>query len=608
MKRGLSTILPKELEQAFVDYIKFRVRICYGMTIQECRRAALAVAESNDITVPASWNRNKMAGKEWFMQFRVRHPEITLRKPEPCSLSRATSFNAHNVRTFFENLAAVLKKHPRLAEGTRIYNLDETALTTVQTPEKVLTTKDTRQLNSMTSGERGTLVTACCIICSDGTYLPPSMVFPRVNFKQHMTNGAPTGTLGLAAKSGWMTAELFEQTFDHFVTHTSSSRENPSLLIYDNHESHVTLPVINKAREHGVEILTLPPHCSNKMQPLDITVYKSLKTFYNRAADTWLLSNPGRTITIYEVSKLFGEAFLLSFTPANIISGFRSSGIFPYNPDVFPPETFGCSFVTDRPEPDETPRTATPAPAASVATAIELPIEFSSSTFKRSPEEVLGFPKAKERKQKNNDSRKKKSSILTSTPEKLELERKQAEKDKTQAGKDERARKRVRKRLNPEVTPAPVLKKRGRKPKPKPVRRTPSPDSSDDEDSDFGFQPLSSSDDDPETFSDLEEDDETWEPELNEFYAVKFDMDEQQHKIKHYIGQILECKGTAFKIKFLRKTTGVNRFVFPNIDDIAWIQRLNIVKKVNPLQVGSTSRQNRVLSILHAAANFENLY
>ncbi|KAK4871440.1 hypothetical protein RN001_016455 [Aquatica leii] len=35
------------------------------------------------------------------------------------------------------------------------------------------------------------------------------MVFPMKNFKHHMLNGAPPGTLGLATPSGWMNGELF---------------------------------------------------------------------------------------------------------------------------------------------------------------------------------------------------------------------------------------------------------------------------------------------------------------------------------------------------------------------------------------------------------------
>ncbi len=72
---------------------------------------------------------------------------------------------------------------PELGEPLRIYNLDETALTTVHTPRKILAGSDTKRLNKFTNGERGTLVTGCCIIRVDGTFLPPALAFPQKKSK-----------------------------------------------------------------------------------------------------------------------------------------------------------------------------------------------------------------------------------------------------------------------------------------------------------------------------------------------------------------------------------------------------------------------------------------
>ncbi|KAJ8927370.1 hypothetical protein NQ314_020145 [Rhamnusium bicolor] len=49
-------------------------------------------------------------------------------------------------------------------DGSRIYNLDETPTTTVQKTCKVVAVRGTKQVSKATSGERGTLVTTCCII------------------------------------------------------------------------------------------------------------------------------------------------------------------------------------------------------------------------------------------------------------------------------------------------------------------------------------------------------------------------------------------------------------------------------------------------------------
>lgn len=155
-----------------------------------------------------------------------------------------------------------------------------------------------------------------------GNKLPLTFIFPRINFKSHMLHGAPPGSLGLACQSGWMNSDLFIETLKHFIKHTSSSKDNLSLLIMDNHESHVSLNSISIAKDSGVTILTLPPHCSNRLQPLDVSVYGPFKSYYNSAVDAWLQKNSGKAIDIYHVEECVNVAFEKSMTPSNIIAGF----------------------------------------------------------------------------------------------------------------------------------------------------------------------------------------------------------------------------------------------------------------------------------------------
>jgi hypothetical protein len=87
----------------------------------------------------------------------------------------------HNVDIFFNNLENIYKRYDALADGTRIYNLDETSTTTVHKPKKIVAQKGVKQVNTCSSGERGILVTTCCIVSASGNTIPPVMVFPRKN-------------------------------------------------------------------------------------------------------------------------------------------------------------------------------------------------------------------------------------------------------------------------------------------------------------------------------------------------------------------------------------------------------------------------------------------
>jgi hypothetical protein len=142
---------------------------------------------------------------------------------------------------------------------------------------------------------------------------------------------------------------MVQEDFVIFFKHTRSTKERPVLLILDDHDSHLSLDGIELCRESGIIILSLPPHCSHKLQPLDRSVYGPFKKYVNSMFDAWMRSNPGKTMSIYDIPGVVRDALPLATTPKNIQSGFRVSGIWPLNRHIFTDDEFLTSAVTDRP-------------------------------------------------------------------------------------------------------------------------------------------------------------------------------------------------------------------------------------------------------------------
>jgi len=86
------------------------------------------------------------------------------------------------------------------------------------------------------------------------------------------------------------------------------------LLLLDNQESHLSIPVIDYCKDNGVVLLSFLPHCSHQLQPLDLSVYGPLKKFINSASDAWLKNNPGKTVTIYDIPEIVKQALLKAAT------------------------------------------------------------------------------------------------------------------------------------------------------------------------------------------------------------------------------------------------------------------------------------------------------
>ena len=62
-----------------------------------------------------------------------------------------------------------------------------------------------------------------------------------------------------------------------------------------------------------------------------------------------MLSNAGQPLTIYNLDSLSSTAYYRAFTPFNITSGFKKTGIVPLDENIFSEDVFLPSMVTDQP-------------------------------------------------------------------------------------------------------------------------------------------------------------------------------------------------------------------------------------------------------------------
>lgn len=428
-----------EFENELVMHVVEMQQRFYGLQLRDLRSIAYELAEKNNVAHPFS-HETKLAGKDWALNFLSRYNQLSLRKPEPTSMARLSGFNRVQVGRFFDILKNELETKKLTAK--QIYNIDETGITTVQTPGKILAKKGCKQVGRVVSAERGTTTTVVCAMGAGGDFVPPMFLFKRKNMNFTLMNGCPVGSIGVPSPSGWMDSTLFVKYLEHFIASVKPTADNPVLIIVDGHQSHKTLEAIDLARRNHITMLTIPPHTSHRLQPLDLTFFGPLKTSYNREADKWMLQNPGRRLTDYQLCAIFSPAYNRVSNIEKAVKGFQCSGIFPFNPDVFDDEDFAPARVTEQALMENSAASSSNGTGSQAAgPPLQEPSARKLKTKKKSDNqntlnhipkhsrvtvaEICPYPHVN-----NTSSRKRRAesaTLLTSTPYKSSLEKKRSE-------------------------------------------------------------------------------------------------------------------------------------------------------------------------------------
>ena len=206
-------------------------------------------------------------------------------------------------------------------------------MSVVHKPGKVIAQLGRRDVYTITSAERGKTHTILSCVSASCCVLPPLMIYPRKrsvpdNFKE----GAVPNTLFCTTANGWINSDVYLEWLKFFSKNIPPVR--PVLLIQDGHGSHISIDVIEFARANSIYILCLPAHTTHILQPLDIGVFKSFKSNFSKSCSQYMADHPGRVITTNILASLVAEAWPLSFTQLNIMSGFKKCGLFPLNPSA----------------------------------------------------------------------------------------------------------------------------------------------------------------------------------------------------------------------------------------------------------------------------------
>ena len=289
-------------------------------------------------------HRVDLPSKSWYREFAKRWlGGYRVLKPAPREFKRANAERASEIEHFFKNLKELYDtwKYPAHC----IWAADETGLEgDAASRERVQVPKSLRQ-GMQVKGSFRDHVSALHMCNATGVTLPPIFSFIGKWFNPELLEGAPEGSKTAMQENGYFEQSHMVGFIQHMVeymdSHPELYREGgsidnprlPSLLILDGAATHVYGDAWQHASDHGIGIIFLPPNLTHIMQVSDVTVFGPFKIAYRQECEIWRHIHR-RDMDKFDIAGVTGKAWAKAMSSANVLSGFRKTGQWPFDPSA----------------------------------------------------------------------------------------------------------------------------------------------------------------------------------------------------------------------------------------------------------------------------------
>ena len=343
-RSGRPTALPEKVETELVKRCQEAAQCGFGMSRQQLLIRAGRLCRAMHIITPF---RNGVPGKDWFRGLKGRHPDRVLKSPAPLSEVRCKALNATTVGKYMVELGQVMTSLDLHHRPDRVWNMDETGSRLEHKPAKVCARKGASVVGRTGNSKDSVSVLVC--VNAAGTRMQPMVIVKGTSHRALQAyNTSSFDAIYTYQKKAWIKDLLGEEWFEKvFLRQCGAAR--PQLLILDNHHSHEVTGLLERAKQEDIHIMAIPPHTTSKLCPLDVACFSSLKCAYSRIVSEWMTESPLNHMNKWEWPSLFNKASDQAMNAGNIMSGFRATGICPFNPRAISADDLSTSGMLANP-------------------------------------------------------------------------------------------------------------------------------------------------------------------------------------------------------------------------------------------------------------------
>ena len=342
--RGRPLMLGQELDAAVQEYVESLRKVNGSVNTLVVMGAAEGIVGARDM----SKLKQIEITKSWARSLLIRMGYVKRK----CTTSGKlpTRLFDESKEIFLADIAAeiVMNEVPK----ELIINWDQTGLSIVPTSDWTMEKRGTKVVPIANADDKRQL-TAVLAVTASGEYLKPQLLYKGKTTKCHPTVTFPEGWDIWHSENRWSNEETTKRYIRKIIIPFASQRRkdlklapaHPAITIFDGFRGQTTDEVISLLRRNKIIPVQLPPNCTDKLQPVDLSINKPMKDHMKRKFQEWYAIEVRQKLKTIPVSQVQVDVSLsviknpsanwiisgwqaLERRPEVAINGFRKSGIY----------------------------------------------------------------------------------------------------------------------------------------------------------------------------------------------------------------------------------------------------------------------------------------
>ena len=345
-KRGRPLLLGEKLDTEVKCYIQ-AVREGGGVvTSTITMAAATAIARKHDRTLLEENGGTVIITKTWAKSL-LRRMGFVKRRGSSTAKMTVENFEAKKEQ-FLLDITAIVEMEeipPQL-----VFNWDQTGISIVPGSSWTMELKGSKRVEIVGISDKRQITAVLCGTMA-GNLLPLQLIYqgktsaclPRIDF--------PAGWHVTCTPNHWSNEEKMKDYLQLIIIpyverkrkELKLAADQPALAIFDVFKAQQTEDILTLLEEHNIHVVSVPANCTDRLQPMDLSVNKSVKEFMRSKFKEWYAAqvskqlDEGANIAPVDLKlstlKPLGAQWLISMYDylnehnSIIVNGFKAAGI-----------------------------------------------------------------------------------------------------------------------------------------------------------------------------------------------------------------------------------------------------------------------------------------